>query len=87
MPILSRTKDMTEYEYKKNDGKRLELQAIFISLFLNSIYRNPKILKRIDFPSYLLKLSEPLWLHLNHQYQCPHHCIDPASHGPYESHV
>lgn len=88
LPLLSRTKDMTEYEYKKNDGKRLELQAVFIALFLNSIYRNPKILKRIDLPSYLLKLSEPLWLHLNDHYQClcPS-CMDPASHGPYESHV
>jgi hypothetical protein len=88
LPLLSRTKDMTEYEYKKNDVKRLELQAVFAALFLNSIYRNPKILKRIDLPSYLLKISEPLWLHLNDHYQCPcSSCMDPASHGPYESHV
>lgn len=61
---------MTEYEYKKNDSKRVEMQSLFITLFLNSIYRNPKILKRIDFVSYLLKLSEPLWLHLNDKYNC-----------------
>lgn len=48
---------MNEYEYKKNDNKRVEMQSLFITLFLNSIYRNTKILKRIDFVSYLLKLS------------------------------
>lgn len=46
------------------------MQSLFITLFLNSIYRNTKILKRIDFPSFLLKLSEPLWLHLNENYEC-----------------
>lgn len=61
---------MTEYEYKKNENKQIELQSLFIQLFLNSIYRNPKILKRIDFVSYLLKVSEPLWLHLNDKYKC-----------------
>lgn len=39
-------------------------------MFLNSLFRNDKILKRIDFVTYLLKMSEPLWLHLNEKYIC-----------------
>jgi hypothetical protein len=61
------------------------MQSLYITLFLNSIYRNPKILKRIDFVSYLLKLSEPMWLHLNEKYSCD--CAGCSSHTVYETHI
>ena len=60
-PLNSTIRGKSQSQMQKNKDMRHEIQSIFIQLFLNSLFRNGIIAKRLDIIAHTLGISDALW--------------------------
>lgn len=63
VPIIENpSKTMSSSDIKGIDMKALEYKGINATIFLNFIFRDSQILKRIDIAAHILTINEPMWI-------------------------
>jgi len=70
---------------------RYELQTVFTQLFINSLFRNKTIAKRLDIYAHLLGISDVLWDDVLTPNKCTLRgckvCLEETKYEDYEEYV
>ena len=61
IPLNSTIKNKSKHDLEKNRDVRYELQTVFTQLFINRLFRNQTIAKRLDIYAHLLGMADVLW--------------------------
>ena len=90
-PLNSTIKGKSQSQMDKNKDMRHQIQAIFIQLFLNSIFRNGIISKRLDIIAHILNISDVLWQDIAVPNKCElkgcEVCIEEIVYNTYDDYI